>query len=96
MQKVRGSDIENYYAGVSAGSGSVHHTVLRRALRKAVKDKLLAVNPAGDLDHVPRRSKAKASEDARVNCWSAQEAKTFLVTAKAAGRAGRGALRRGD
>ena len=85
LQKVRGSDLEAYYAGVPAGSGPVHHTVLRRALRKAVKDKLLTVNPAVDLDHAPRRPRSKAADDARINCWTADEARTFLATAKAAG-----------
>ena len=51
----------------------MHHTVLRRALRKAVKQKLLARNPAGDLDHVPRRPKPQ-HDDARINCWTAREA----------------------
>lgn len=84
LQKVRGSQIEAYYATIPAGSRTVHHTVLRRALRKAVKDRLLTRNPAADLDHTPKRRKAPA-EDARVNCWTAGEAKTFLAAAKAAG-----------
>jgi integrase len=41
-------------------------------------------NPAADLDHAPRRQKAR-NEDARQNCWTATEAKTFLTTAKDAG-----------
>jgi len=84
LQKLRGSDLEAYYSSVPRGSGPVHHTVLRRALRKAVKDKLLTVNPAVDLDHAPRRSKSKASEDARMNWWTAHDARTFLAAAKAA------------
>ena len=84
LQKLRPSHIEAYYADISVGSRPVHHIVLRRALRKAVKERLLAVNPAADLDHVPRRKRA-ADEDARSNCWSAAEAKNFLAAAKAAG-----------
>jgi integrase len=84
LQKLRPSHVEAYYADVPAGSRPVHHTVLRRALRKAVKERLLAMNPATDLDHPPRRAK-EASQDARLNCWTAAEARTFLVAAKAAG-----------
>jgi integrase len=84
LQKLRGSHIEEYYASVPAGSRPVHHTVLRRALRKAVKERLIPLNPIADLDRAPRRQKAKDA-DARVNCWSAAEAKTFLAVAKASG-----------
>jgi integrase len=84
LQKLRSSHVEAYYATIPTGSRPVHHTVLRRALRKAVKERLLALNPAVDLDHSPRRRKA-ADEDARVNCWTSQEARAFLVAAKAAG-----------
>lgn len=81
LQKLTEADIETYYASVPVGSRPLHHTVLRRALRKAAKLKRIVVNPAGDLDHVPRRSKMQ--NDARVNCWMASEAKAFLVAAKA-------------
>ena len=57
LQKLRSSHVEAYYAEIPVGSRPVHHTVLRRALRKAVKERLLAVNPAVDLDHSPRRPK---------------------------------------
>ena len=83
VQKLRSSDIDAYYATIPVGSRPVHHTVLRRALRKAAKERLIMVNPAADLDHAPRRR--KAPDDARVNCWSPYEAKTFLAAAKAAG-----------
>lgn len=39
LQKLRPSHVEAYYADVPAGSRPVHHTVLRRALRKAVKER---------------------------------------------------------
>ena len=84
IQEIRSSHIEAYYATIPVGSRPVHHTVLRRALRKAVKDKILRVNPAADLDHSPRRRK-KPDEAARVNCWTVTEAKMFLTAAKAAG-----------
>lgn len=84
LQKLTESHIERYYANIPVGSRPLHHTVLRRALRKAKKQKYLASNPAGDLDHVPRRPKPQ-HDDARVNCWTAVEASSFLVVAKAAG-----------
>jgi hypothetical protein len=84
LQKLTESHIEMYYASIPVGSRPLHHTVLRRALRKAKKQKYLANNPAGDLDHVPRRPKPQ-HDDARVNCWTAVEASSFLVVAKAAG-----------
>jgi integrase len=84
LQKIRGSDIEEYYATVPVGSRAVHHTVLRLALRKAVKDQLRSKNPIVDIDRAPRRQKPK-NADARINCWTATEAKTFLTTAKTAG-----------
>jgi hypothetical protein len=48
VQKLRPSQIEQYYADakVSASTLTLHHAILHRALRKAVKDRLLAVNPA--------------------------------------------------
>ena len=76
LQKLRGSTIEEYYASIPVGSRAVHHTVLRRALRKAVKDQLLAKNPIADIDSVPRRRRPK-NADARINCWTASEAKAF-------------------
>ena len=84
LQKLTESHIEAYYGSIPVGSRPLHHTVLRRALRKAKKQKLLASNPAGDLDHVPQRPK-RQHDDARVNCWTAAEASRFLVVAKAAG-----------
>jgi integrase len=83
IQKLTESHIEAYYATIPAGSRPLHHTVLRRALRKAKKQHLLAANPASDLDHVPQR--VRTQDDARINCWSAAEAKAFLLVAKADG-----------
>ncbi len=85
LQKLRGSDIERYYADSHAAPATlaVHHAVLHRALRKAVKDRLLTVNVASDLDGRPKPS--KTGEDARQHAWTAQEARTFLATAKTSG-----------
>jgi len=62
---------------------TLHHAILHRALRKAVKDQLVATNAAPDLDGKPRRE--RAPEDARQHAWTAGEAHAFLKVAKAAG-----------
>jgi integrase len=87
LQKIRPSHIEQYYAEakVSASTLTLHHAILHRALRKAVKDHLLPLNPAVDLDGKPRRSKDKPSKDAQQHAWTAAEARAFLAAAKDAG-----------
>jgi integrase len=86
LQKLRQSHIEHYYAtaGLSAAAKRNHHAVIHRALRKAVKEKLILANPASDLDHAPKRPRGR-DKDARVNCWTARDARTFLETAKKQG-----------
>jgi len=83
LQKIRPADLELYLAGLRCAPASVgvHHAVLHRALRRAVKDRLLAVNPAVDLDR-PKVSKNQTA--VREHCWSGTEAATFLATAKMA------------
>jgi integrase len=83
IQKVRPIDLETYYANatLSATTMTIHHTILRQAFRKATKDRHLAVNPAIDLDHKPRRIAGRRSEDAQKHCWNAQEARSFLAAA---------------
>jgi integrase len=86
LQKLRASHLEAYYAA-AAGSMStktLHHTVIRLALRKATRDRLVTANVAADLDGRPKRPRGR-SEDAREHCWTASEAQTFLIAAKAAG-----------
>jgi integrase len=85
LQKLRGSHIESYYAAakVSASTLTLHHAILHRALRKAVKDQLVAMNVATNLDDRPRRE--REPEDARQHAWTATEARAFLIAAKAAG-----------
>lgn len=85
LQRLRGTDMERYYAdlpGAAPASLSVHHAILHRALKKAVKDQLLSVNPAIDLDR--RRPTKDRSRGAREHCWSAIEARRFIETAKMA------------
>ena len=64
LQKLRPSHLEQYYASasVSASTLTLHHAILHRALRKAVKDRLLPMNPAVDLDGRPRRTRDKSGD----------------------------------
>ncbi len=86
LQKVRASDLEHYYGTLSAkpATVTVHHAVFHRALKKAVKDRLLHTNPAADVEHRPRPTKDYALHT-RANCWTATEARSFIDAAKKAG-----------
>jgi integrase len=87
LQQVRPTHLEQYYAGAAqaATTLTLHHTILFQALRKATKDRHLARNPAIDLDHKPRRPRQKRAEDAMQHCWTAIDARAFLLAALAAG-----------
>ena len=52
LQKLRAPDLERFYADLPLApkSVSVLHAAIHRALKKAVKDRLLTVNPAVDLE----------------------------------------------
>ncbi len=85
LQKLRGSAIERFYADLPLAPSSLNvlNAILHRALRKAVKEKLLTVNPAADLE----RRKPDADSHvvaAQQHCWSAAEARLVLAAAKAA------------
>jgi integrase len=88
LQKLRASHLEAYYASLSGtfspSTLTLHHAILHRALRKAVKDRVLVANPASDLDEKPRRVRDKSAE-AQKHFWTATEARAFLAAAKAAG-----------
>ena len=85
LQRLRASHLEAYYASatVSRATLTLHHAILHRALRKAVKDRLVVVNVAADVDAKPSRRQDRTA--AREHAWTAQEARTFLAAARAAG-----------
>ncbi|MGC4084259.1 MAG: site-specific integrase [Vicinamibacterales bacterium] len=88
IQKVRPSHLEAYYATLtkmSASSRVTHHSILLSALRKAEKDGLITTNPAERVDAKPKRARHAVSDEARNHAWSADEARAFLTSAKAAG-----------
>ena len=82
LQRLRGTDLERYYAESKAAPSSlvIHHAILHRALRKAVKDGVLAANPAVDLE----RRKVTPSQASRNHCWSVIEARRVIEVAKTA------------
>jgi integrase len=86
LQKVRTSDLEGFYATLklSASSVTVCHAVIGRALKIAVRDKLIVANPAVTVEDRPRVSKDHG-QAARLHCWSADEAGSVLTAAKEAG-----------
>jgi integrase len=87
LQKIRTSDLEHLYAGVKLAPSSVAvlHAVIARALKIAVRDKLLVVNPATAAEDRPKPSKDQSRRAAREHCWSTLEARKFLAAAKTAG-----------
>lgn len=87
IQSVTASIIEDYYAAHSAlapATLGLHHTILQRAFRTAVRDKLVTRNVAAEVEGKPR-ARRDAGQDARIHCWTAEEARTFLQVARAAG-----------
>jgi integrase len=86
IQKLRASDLEAFYATLtlSASTVTVIHAVVGRALKMAVRDRLIVANPATAVEHRPRVSKDHGL-GAREHCWSADEARRILAAAKEAG-----------
>ena len=63
---------------------TVLHAIIARALKIAVRDKLIVANPATAVEDRPRTSKDH-SAGARLHCWTAAEARAVLTAAQAAG-----------
>lgn len=86
LQQLRTADIQRYYrrAGLSPSTLALHHSIVHGALQAAVQQGLVARNVAELVAAKPRRSRAP-NDDARENCWTAEEAKLFLAAARAAG-----------
>jgi integrase len=85
LQALKPLDIEGYYAEWSALSPStvqIHHAILHSALKAAVHNGLVTRNVAALVSNKPRKT---ARQDVHDHVWSAEEAATFLKTAKAAG-----------
>jgi integrase len=89
LQKLRPSHVEAFYNALAKelepGTIRVYHNVLSKALKAAVKDKLLSRNVAAEADNKPRITRADRSRHARLECWTATEARTFLAVTDQAG-----------
>jgi integrase len=85
LQRLRAVDLERLYADLdlSPGTIGVLHAVLHRALRKATKERLIERNPADDVEARPRVP--GGHDAARLHCWTADEAQTFLTATTTAG-----------
>lgn len=86
LPRLRASDLEAFYATLKLkpSSAGVCHAVISRALKTAVRDRLIATNPATDVENRPRARKDRHSAEARRHCWTAEEARSFLQAADAA------------
>ena len=86
LQRLQATHIEQYYreSKLSASGLELHHVVIQSALDSAVKKKLVTDNAARLIDARPKSSK-ESNADVRANCWTSDEAKTFLATAKEEG-----------
>ena len=84
LQKLEARHLERYYAEMKAAPATValHHSVIRAALQKAVRSRLVPRNVA--LDGVERPKLSRDHVAAREHCWTAAEARRFLETAKEA------------
>jgi integrase len=81
LSKLRPTHLERHYADLklTPSSVSVQHALIRRALQTAVRDRLIATNPATAV------SKVRVGKDrpqVREHCWTADEARSFLAAAK--------------
>jgi len=95
LQKIASLDLENFYATVkprkgkkatlAAGTIQLLHAVINEALGKAVKDKLLASNPATNATERPRTAEHAAQDAARGNCLTEEEVRRVLAAAKEVG-----------
>lgn len=61
----------------------MHHAILHRALKKAVKDRLISINPAVDIDRP--KTVQDLTTAARANCWTVAQARAFLKAANGSG-----------
>jgi integrase len=86
LQKVRASGLERLYSTVKLAPSSVTvlHAVIGRALKIAVRDKLLVANPASAVEDRPRPSR-DTSLAARAHCWTVDEVRRVRAAAKEGG-----------
>jgi integrase len=83
LQQVRPTDLKRYYnqAALSPTTLEQHHTLLHSALKAAQLQGLVQRNVASLVIGKPHRR--EGHDDVLQHCWEAEEARRFLVVAKA-------------
>jgi integrase len=84
LQALKPIDLEAYYGTLTLAPATigVHHAILHGAFRAALKANLVSRNVAALATNKP---KVGSHEDVLDHVWTADEASTFLATAKQAG-----------
>ena len=82
LQKLQPTHLQHYYNTVklSATTKEQHHTIIHGALEAARKLGMVTRNVASLVPDKPRRP--DTPEDLIQNCWTAEEARKFLATAR--------------
>ena len=88
LQALRPGHLAKYYgdkttAGLSGATLQVHHAVVNNALRSAAKQGVVSRNVATLVDSKPHARTDR--EEAKKHCWTAQEARSFLMAAQRSG-----------
>jgi integrase len=85
LQELKAADIKRYYtdAKVSSSTLAQHHAIIHSALKAAVLEGLVSRNVASIVIGKPQWN--RNHEDIAKNVWDVDEARRFLVAAKAAG-----------
>lgn len=85
LQQLRAADIQRYYnaSELSPTTLTQHHAILASALKAATLQGLVARNVASLVVGKPHVKDQYA--DVLANCWTAEEARRFLLVAKQAG-----------
>jgi len=83
LQKVRKSDLENFFnvdlKAMAPASVSVAHAMLSKALNDAVDDHTLAFNAATRAKNRRKVEQDAPAANAQYSCWTSEEARTVLA-----------------
>jgi integrase len=85
LQQLRAGHLTAYYGKsvLSRSTLDVQHAIISRALKSAVRDRLITRSVAPDAEGRPKAKDGR--EDAKGHCWTADEARKFLAAAEKAG-----------
>jgi integrase len=85
LQQLKATDLKRYYTDLTVGPSTQaqHHAILHSALKAATLEGLVTRNVASLVVGKPRVQ--RTHEDLLRQCWTADEARTFLKAAQAAG-----------